>query len=277
MIGVGNACLSPNCLSLRISSIEFHVHIPHNKMVGQKEKITMWLKWDCLSQVMLICLLVIVPLLSKLLLTSSIGCQLQFQLINLPTIFYITHRHLTHISKFLAALVFLFYDLLMITSYNFGPVNVSSLVIIHNIKAIYVLITPRVEFLFLGMLCSMNSFSLSNSQSLSPYTSCPYSLITIPIFSSSTNHISLSISNFTPIPSSSFSSLPSFSSISLFVPPFDPPTTTTSLSPPSQPSTSSNPLVKDLHISLEKTRPPTHNDHPLVTRSNNGIYKPSYF
>ena len=165
----------------------------------------------------------------------------------------------------------------MITSYNFGPVNVSSLVIIHNIKAIYVLITPRVEFLFLGMLCSMNSFSLSNSQSLSPYTSCPYSLITIPIFSSSTNHISLSISNFTPIPSSFFSSLPSFSSISLFVPPFDPPTTTTSLSPPSQPSTSSNPLVKDLHISLEKTRPPTHNDHPLVTRSNNGIYKPSYF
>ena len=229
---------------------------------GRKKKITMWLKWDCLFQLMLICLLITGPLLSKLLLTSSIGCQLQFQLINLHTIFYITHHHLTHISKFLAALVFLFYDLLMITSCNFGPVNVSSLVIIHNIKDIYVLITHRVELIFLGMLCSMNSFSLSNIRSLSPYTSCPSSLITIPIFSSSITHIFPFISNFTPTPLSYFSSLLFFSSISLFIPPFDPPTTATSLPPPSQPSTSSNPLVKDLHISPEKTRPSTHNDHP---------------
>ena len=71
----------------------------------------------------------------------------------------------------------------MITSCNFGLVNVSSLVIIRNIKVIYVLITHWVEFIFLGMLCSMNSFSLSNIQSLSPYTSCLSSLITILIFS----------------------------------------------------------------------------------------------
>ena len=174
---------------------------------------------------------------------------------------YHTPPSYSHLKIFSCS-CFFFYDLLMITSYNFGPVNVSSLVIIHNIKDIYVLITHRVELIFLGMLCSMNSFSLSNIRSLSPYTSCPSSLITIPIFSSSITHIFPFISNFTPTPLSYFSSLLFFSSISLFVPPFDPPTTATSLPPPSQPSTSSNPLVKDLHISPEKTRPSTHNDHP---------------
>ena len=34
LIRVWNICLSPNCLSLKVSFIEFYVHIPYNKMVG---------------------------------------------------------------------------------------------------------------------------------------------------------------------------------------------------------------------------------------------------
>ncbi|KAL6330894.1 hypothetical protein AAG906_009322 [Vitis piasezkii] len=81
------------------------------------------------------------------------------------------------------------------------------------------------------------SFLFSNIQSPSPCTICPYFPITIPIFPSSTTHISPSISNFTPTPLSSSSLLPSSLSISPSVRCSDSPTTATSLPPPPQPST----------------------------------------
>ncbi|RVW47523.1 Retrovirus-related Pol polyprotein from transposon RE1 [Vitis vinifera] len=77
----------------------------------------------------------------------------------------------------------------------------------------------------------------TGSDQVSVGDACPYFPITIPIFPSSTTHISPSISNFTPTPLSSSSSLPSSFFISPSAPPSDSPTAATSLPPSPQPST----------------------------------------
>ncbi|PON31885.1 hypothetical protein PanWU01x14_366100 [Parasponia andersonii] len=81
----------------------------------------------------------------------------------------------------------------------------------------------------------------------------------------------------TPTPTDNTNFTPSLTHFSSFPSQSSPASSSLSLplSPNSPHSDSS--FVRDLHVPCEKTKPPTNNDHPMVTRSKARIFKPKLF